>query len=413
MRVLYHHRTQGGWVESVHIQGIVEGLRAMGHQVEIVGPPGVSAPPAGAKPLTPAAGGGSTAQAARALRAAARRLPQGGFELLELSYNFAGYAGLLKAAQETKADVIYERAAAYACIGAMVSRRTGIPLVVEFNDVAGQAGLRRQRFARLARQLEARVLRTASAVITITSYLSDELRRRGVEERRLTIVPNGVDPARFHLGIDGSPVRRRYGVRPEECLVGFCGAISPWYRLPEVAQAFVDRFAATPHMRLLLIGDGPEREALRRKIGELGCSDQILLGPRVSHQEVPEHLAAFDVALIPHCNQHGSPVKLFEYLGMAKPVVAVRTAGVTDIVSHGQQALLAEPGDLGSVMRHVARLAVDREAAAAMGSRGRELVLTRYTWQRNAERTAAVLESVLPSRVPILCPRRTPDSVHE
>src|SRR5204862_5853111 len=97
---------------------------------------------------------------------------------------------------------------------------------------------------------------------------------------------------------------------------------------------------------------------------------------------------------IPHCNQHGSPVKLFEYLAMGKPVVAVRTAGITDIVRHGQEALLAETGDLGAVMAYVSRLAENRLAATALGERGRQLVLARHTWQHNAERTYAVLEAV-------------------
>jgi glycosyltransferase involved in cell wall biosynthesis len=170
--------------------------------------------------------------------------------------------------------------------------------------------------------------------------------------------------------------------------------MSPWYRLPEVVEEFTRTFAAAPHVRLLLIGDGPEREAIEAKIATMGRGDQILIGPRVPHDEVPAHLAAFDVALIPHCNQHGSPVKLFEYLGMGKAVVAVRTPGVTDIVTHERDALLADAGDLKSVMALVARLAGDRQEAAALGRRGRELALERHTWQRNAERTYAVLAGV-------------------
>jgi glycosyltransferase involved in cell wall biosynthesis len=170
--------------------------------------------------------------------------------------------------------------------------------------------------------------------------------------------------------------------------------MSPWYRLPEVVEEFARMFAEAPRVRLLLIGDGPEREAIQAKIAALGRGEQIQMGPRVSHDEVPAHLAAFDVALIPHCNQHGSPVKLFEYLGMGKAVVAVRTPGVTDIVTHEREALLADAGDLCAVMALVARLAGDRQEAAALGRRGRELALAHHTWQRNAERTYAVLAGV-------------------
>jgi glycosyltransferase involved in cell wall biosynthesis len=401
VNILYHHRTQGRGVEAVHIRGIVDGLRAMGHAVQVVGPPGTSSQFLDSGSRTPGAhpGAQSTGRQApsaghRALAAAARHLPQGGFELLELAYNFAAYPRLLQAARATRAEVLYERAAAYTCAGAMVSRQLGIPLVVEFNDVAGFAGIRRHRFSALARRLEASVLRQAHAVITITSYLYDVLLARGVEAHRLAIIANGVDPERFWPDKDGNAVRERYGIGPQDRLVGFCGAMLPWYRLVDVVQEFAATFEHAPHVRLLLIGDGPDREALRSKIAALNCGSQILMGPRVPHDEVPAHLAAFDVALIPHCNQHGSPVKLFEYLAMAKPVVAVRTPGITDIVRHGQEALLADPGDLSAVMAYVSRLAENPVAATALGRRGRQLVLARHTWQHNAERTYAILEAV-------------------
>jgi glycosyltransferase involved in cell wall biosynthesis len=229
--------------------------------------------------------------------------------------------------------------------------------------------------------------------IPVTSYLRDELIARGMEEKRVTIIGNGFDPARFRPDVDGSEVRRRFGIAPDDCVVGFCGAMSFWYRLPDLVDEFARAFADSPHLRLLLIGDGPEREAVAAKIAALNLGDRILMGARVPHDEVPAHLAAFDIALIPHCNQHGSPVKLFEYMGMAKPVVAVRTPGVTDIVTHEREALLADAGDLPGVMAHVARLAQDRALAVEIGRRGRELALARHTWQRNAERTFAVLES--------------------
>jgi glycosyltransferase involved in cell wall biosynthesis len=323
--------------------------------------------------------------------ALARRLPQGAFEAMEVAYNGPATARLLRVASEWRPDVIYERSAAFCVAGALVSRRLGVPLVVEFNDVAGLAGVREQRFAWLSRALEGAVLRTAAAAVPVTSYLRDQLQTRGLDPARIAVIGNGFDPQRFHSDLDGAEIRHRYGVTESECLVGFSGAMSPWYRLVEMVQAFADRFARSPRVRLLLIGDGPDRDAVQRKIVALGGSRQVILGPRVPHEEVPAHLAAFDIALIPHCNQHGSPVKLFEYLGAARPLVAVRTPGVTDIVTHEREALLAEPGDLDTLMRQVSWLAMNPRAGAAMGRRGHALVHRRYTWAHRAEETDQVL----------------------
>src|SRR5207247_615327 len=135
------------------------------------------------------------------------------------------------------------------------------------------------------------VLRQCSAAIGVTSYLCDALCARGMAPERVALIPNGVDPERFRPEIDGSEVRRRRGIGDRDCVVGFCGAMSSWYRLPEVVSEFAAAFARMPHMRLLLIGDGPDCEAVRQRIAGLGCGEQIVLVPRVAHDDVPRHLA--------------------------------------------------------------------------------------------------------------------------
>ncbi len=80
----------------------------------------------------------------------------------------------------------------------------------------------------------------------------------------------------------------------------------------------------------------------------------------------------------------------------------MRTPGITDVVTHEQHALLADPGDLHMVVSYVAHLAEDRAGAVALGRRGLDLVRERHTWQRNAERTAAILESVIRARTPVV-----------
>src|SRR5690348_13551538 len=130
MRILYHHRTQGEEPESIHIESIVAALRALGHEVRIVGPVDIehreAAPAAAAAPR-------SKARKPSLLVRIKEAVPRSVFELLQIAYNALAWRRLDRAVREFRPDFIYERYALYAFAGGMVARRRGIPLILECN----------------------------------------------------------------------------------------------------------------------------------------------------------------------------------------------------------------------------------------------------------------------------------------
>ena len=119
MKILYHHRTASRDGQAVHIEEMIEALRAEGHQVRVV------APAAG----DPGEMGGNVNWVHR-LKAA---LPNALYELLELAYSLHAYRKLAAAAREFQPDAIYERYNLYLLAGSMLKKRLGIPLLLEVN----------------------------------------------------------------------------------------------------------------------------------------------------------------------------------------------------------------------------------------------------------------------------------------
>jgi UDP-N-acetylglucosamine:LPS N-acetylglucosamine transferase len=129
MNILYHHRTQGKTVEGVHIREVVKALRELGHNVIIVSPPGVD-PFANER--------AETTPKKRSLRATvlgfiSKHIPQFGFELMELVYNFVAYKNIKAVIASQKIDFIYERFAFFSMAGALASKNYNIPLIEEVN----------------------------------------------------------------------------------------------------------------------------------------------------------------------------------------------------------------------------------------------------------------------------------------
>ena len=131
MRILYHHRTQGEEPESIHIESIVAALRALGHEVRIVGPVDI-------EHREPAAAASAAPRKPGLLARIKAAVPRSVFELLQIAYNAVAAWRLDRAVREYRPDFIYERYALYAFAGGMVARRHGIPLILECNTPYAQ-----------------------------------------------------------------------------------------------------------------------------------------------------------------------------------------------------------------------------------------------------------------------------------
>ncbi|MFY9556630.1 MAG: glycosyltransferase, partial [Blastocatellia bacterium] len=142
-----------------------------------------------------------------------------------------------------------------------------------------------------------------------------------------------------------------------------------------------------------------ERAATESSIESAGVSATFT--GRVSHDEVPAFLDACDILVSPHVDStdgskfFGSPTKLFEYMAMAKPIVASRLGQIGDVIIDGENGLLVEPGDANALARAIERLAYDEALRARLGASARQTVIKRYTWKHNAAR---VFEAVATGR---------------
>jgi len=118
------------------------------------------------------------------------------------------------------------------------------------------------------------------------------------------------------------------------------------------------------------------------------------LGPR-PHGEVPELLAAFDVALVPAINPYASPLKLHEYMAAGLATVAPDQPNLREVLTSGENALLVPPDDGPALAAAIERLAADAELRERLGRAARRTVEERdLTWRGNARRVVAAVEAL-------------------
>ena len=385
LRILYHHRTQGRGAEAVHISSIVHALEEMGHSVTVLSPPGID--PLNAANTTPVdkarvrTGGMQTVW-----KLVSKHLPNFLFELGEMAYNFPAYRRVRSALAAERFDLVYERYAFYLVAGTMAARRAGVPFVLEANEVSGIADrARKQSYPGLCRRFEKALFDRCTGIHTVSSKLKEMILAQGVPEAKVHVVPNAFNVSKVK-GIAGRDpaLAARLGLAGKR-VIGFAGWFDRWDRLDFFIDVFAQVRASHPGVALLLIGDGPVLAEARRAVGERGVGDDVVFTGAVPRTEVLGYLNLLDIAVLPHSNDFGSPVVMFEFMALGKPVVAPRLPPIEDVHRDGDTAVLFKPLDVAQCRAAIERLLDDPGFASAVAGRAYARLTERHTWRRNAE----------------------------
>lgn len=382
MKILYHHRTKAADGQYVHIAELTAALAAMGHELVMVGP-GEDGP----RRMDAGSGAGASLRA---------RLPGWLYEALEFGYSAVALWRLWLAWRRHQPDAIYERYNLFCPAGVWLKRLTGLPLAMEINAplLEERSSHGELRLTRLARWTEHAAWLGADICLPVTGVLGEHIAGIGVPPARIHTVPNGVSGAFLDGTADGAEVRQRFGL-DEKMVLGFTGFVRPWHGMDRAIRLLADgRLPKNAH--LLIVGDGPALPGLRALAASLKVSGMVTFAGVAQREEMPSFVAAFDIALQPYAVPYASPLKLFEYMALGRPVVAPAQANIREILTHGRDALLFDPEDADGFAESIVRLAGDPALRQRLGEAGRETLQARsLTWQRNAERVTALLEQAI------------------
>lgn len=384
LNILYHHRTQGRGAEGLHIFSIVQALRAMGHDVTVVSPPGIDPMnPAHSTPVDKARV--STGGVQTLWKLVSKFLPNFLFEIAEIFYNIPAYWRLDAVLAARKFDLIYERYAFYLVAGAMLARKHGTPYVCEANEVSGIANrARKQSYPRLCARFERFLFERCTGILTVSSHLRDRILEQGVPEERVRVVPNAFDVAKVAGITRDGELAKQLGIG-SRLAIGCAGWFDRWDRLDFFIEVFRELRRGREGVTLVLIGDGPVVAEAKRLVQAYGLAKDVIFTGAVPRTDVYRYLQLIDIAVLPHSNDFGSPVVMFEFMGLRKPVVAPRLGPIEDVHQDGDTALLFKPLDVDECRAAIERLVVSPELREQLAERAYLKLTTHHTWRKNAE----------------------------
>ena len=243
-------------------------------------------------------------------------------------------------------------------------------------------------------RIDSAVLRGYDHVLSVSPLLTKHARDCGVPEQRITHVPNGIDLSEYPRKSDGSTVRKQYDLSPGDVVIGVVARHSQEKGVDRAIAALHGILQHHPNAKLLLIGDGPERDNLQQLAQALHIKHAVRFAGW--QQDVKAFYPVMDVLLIPSLTE-GLPNAALEAMAMRVPVASTRVGAVPELLEQGQAGvLLGDEADRWARQMHL--LLANPSARQAIAAKAHQRVTEHYTMTQRMQRVFAVYDQLLGTR---------------
>ena len=297
--------------------------------------------------------------------------------------------------REFQPDVIIGFGIINTYLASKIGKKCKIPFVYYWIDVLHTL-ITIKTFQVLGKKLEKATIKNSSRVITINKKLAEFVIGLGAEKEKTCVIGAGIDLERFSPNVDGSEVRKAYGIREDDIVLFFMGWLYHFSGLKEVALELAKIKDEKPEVKLLIVGDGDAFADLQNIRGKYNLESQLILTGKQPYEKIPKFIAAADICILPaypdeEIMQDIVPIKMYEYMAMCKPVITTKLPGVMKEFGDGNGVIYVDK--TGAVLNKAIEL-IEIGTLKVYGSKAREFV-EKYSWDNITDEFEGILEEVV------------------
>lgn len=310
---------------------------------------------------------------------------------------------LQEVAEHVRPDILHAHSPVLNAMPALrVGKRLGIPVVYEvrafWEDAAVDHGTTEEGSLRyrFTRRLETRALKQVNHVFTICEGLRSDIVGRGIAAEKVTVIPNAVDIDAFDVGgVPDVALKAKLGLT-DRTIVGFIGSFYAYEGLDVLLAALPAILEKMPQVRVLLVGGGPQDDALKAQAQALGLQDKIVFTGRVPHAEVQRYYDLVDVLVYPRHSMRltelVTPLKPLEAMAQGRLVAASDVGGHLELIQDGKTGVLFKADNPDALAAKVVDLLSRQNLWPALRAQARTFVETERNWPVSVARYRPVYD---------------------
>lgn len=249
----------------------------------------------------------------------------------KLSILFSHRNEIRRQIDEFEPDVVVGFGILNTYLAMKLAKKNGIPFIYYLIDALHRF-VSFKPFQFIAKEFEKKTLRDADKVITINEALKDYAVKMGADPDESIVLSAGIDLDRFNPAIDGSEIRKEYGIEPDDIVLFFMGWLYEFSGLREVAVGLATMISKYPHVKLMIVGEGDLFDELKGIKEKYGCEENIILTGQQPYEKIPTFVSASDICLLPAYNNDVMrdivPIKMYEYMACGKPIISTSLSGI-------------------------------------------------------------------------------------
>ena len=238
------------------------------------------------------------------------------------------------------------------------------------------------------------VLKGSDRVITVSRKTMEYVLKLGADMSKTSVMHNGVDTTFFHP-MNREESRDKLGLPKNKTVILTIRRLVYKNGLDTFIESASLLTRDYPHLLFIVIGKGPNRKLIEKRVRELDIDDNVRLTGFVPEKLLPLYYNAADYFVIPSSSGEGLPLVLLEAMACGLPVIATTVGGTPEIVKDMKNGVLVPPRNPKALAETISKFLSNKELGLAIGEEARNTVEDRFTWEENVRRLQNVYDEFL------------------
>jgi len=264
-----------------------------------------------------------------------------------------------------------------------INKKYKVPLVLTIHGQDLQGTINRSE---KCKNKVYRTLNKVDKIVVVSNKLKSIIKNERFADK-IAVINNGINPEEYKLDIKQNVVEKEFTILSVSSLIKSKGIDINIKAISILKKKY-------PDLKYCIVGDGEERDNLKRLVAELKVEENVFFTGRLPHEEAVQYMNKASIMSLPSWME-GFGIVYIEAMACGKPVVAVRGQGIEDVIVESENGFLVNPHSVEDVVSILDYLLTNPDKAKEVGAKAKECVTNNYTWLCNARKTIQLYNEML------------------